>query len=242
MASDPTDEIKVRRRKLEEYVQDPNNANKGSERGRRITKTSLEQRGTGRSLLAASDDVFLAGNQTAKMAQEAGITDVIEIETDGKTLIVVKRIDLQSGDEAARLIGIEDNRSRDHSEWDAEQILADIDAGLDLDHLFRLDELDDLQADFDIDSAVDAVVDAAASGEGEGGERIKGRNPAKMIKPVLYADQLEVFERAIRATGIVNRGDALVAVCAYYLENRPPQTLPDVLPLGSMAMGTGEGK
>jgi hypothetical protein len=39
------------------------------------------------------------------------------------------------------------------------------------------------------------------------------------IKPVLYAEQVAVFERAIRATGEMNRGKALIEVCRYYLES-----------------------
>lgn len=39
----------------------------------------------------------------------------------------------------------------------------------------------------------------------------------KMIKPVLYAEQLETFELAILATGIANRGDALIHICEAYL-------------------------
>lgn len=211
-----SDDITTRRRKLAEYVQDPKNANKGSDRSRRITRTSLEERGAGRSLLAAADDVFLAGNQTAKLALEAGITEVIEIETEGDVLIVHKRRDLQSGDEAARLIALEDNRARDHSEWDAEVVLLEADAGLSLEHLFRMDELEDLRLDVDVDKEINAAVDDADA-DGESGSRLK-KDVRRAVKPVLYADQVAVFERALRATGIVNRGDALIAVCQAYLD------------------------
>lgn len=40
----------------------------------------------------------------------------------------------------------------------------------------------------------------------------------KQIKPVLYVDDLTVFEEAIRATGNINRGEAVVEVCRFYLE------------------------
>jgi hypothetical protein len=42
---------------------------------------------------------------------------------------------------------------------------------------------------------------------------------SKQIKPVLYADELADFELAIRATGQKNRGQALLKICRYYLEN-----------------------
>jgi len=41
----------------------------------------------------------------------------------------------------------------------------------------------------------------------------------KQIKPVLYIEQLEVFERALAKTGNVNRGEAIVAVCQAYLDD-----------------------
>lgn len=78
--------VKVRRRKITDYQPDPNNPNKGSDRGRAIIRESLEKRGAGRSLLASADDVFIAGNQTMQEALETGITDVIEVETDGTAM------------------------------------------------------------------------------------------------------------------------------------------------------------
>lgn len=42
----------------------------------------------------------------------------------------------------------------------------------------------------------------------------------KQIKPVLYAEDIAVFEDAIQATGLVNRGEALIAICKAYLEGK----------------------
>ena len=42
----------------------------------------------------------------------------------------------------------------------------------------------------------------------------------RVIKPVLYAADIVTFEAAILATGIVNRGEALIAICAAYLEGK----------------------
>jgi len=41
----------------------------------------------------------------------------------------------------------------------------------------------------------------------------------KQVRPVLYVDELAVFEDAISVTGITNRGQALLAVCHFYIEN-----------------------
>jgi hypothetical protein len=51
---------------------------------------------------------------------------------------------------------------------------------------------------------------------------VKGKrnlgNPRIQVKPVLYPDQVEIFERALKATKEQNRGNALMKVCRIYLE------------------------
>jgi hypothetical protein len=42
------------------------------------------------------------------------------------------------------------------------------------------------------------------------------------VRAVLWVDEIDVFERALRATGKVNRGDALIAVCRRYLGLEDP--------------------
>jgi len=53
--------------------------------------------------------------------------------------------------------------------------------------------------------------------QGDGARQLGDR--AAQIKPVLYADQVAVFERALRITGEINRGRALIQVCEFYLQN-----------------------
>lgn len=144
-------EIKVKRRKLAEYKTDPHNANKGTERGHYMLQTSIEQTGVGRSAVADKHDTFVAGNGTAEMLAEMGIEDVIEVETDGKTLVVVKRPDFDLTDSdpnnAARRYAYLDNRAGEvRLDWDAEQLLADMQGGFNFDELFKQDELDALLA------------------------------------------------------------------------------------------------
>lgn len=215
-----SDDIKVRKRKLSEYTKDPNNPNKGSERGRRIIRESLAQDGPGRSAVASADDVLLIGNQTAAVAEDMGITDVIEVEAPPNALVVVKRPDVQYGDEKARRLRVADNRAADFHAYDYGTLELDAMDGL-LDGLFRDDELLDLRLDLDVDAEVNAAVDGAEEG-GEGGSRLK-KDVRRAVKAVLYAPQVDVFERALRATGIVNRGEALIAICTAYLASHPTQ-------------------
>ena len=70
--------------------------------------------------------------------------DVRTIETDGTELVVVQRIDLDlaNGDTKARELAYADNRTSEFLEWDAERIAADLEAGVDLESMFRKDELE----------------------------------------------------------------------------------------------------
>lgn len=72
---------------------DPNNANKGTQRGRGLLEKSLRQYGAGRSVLADKNGMLIAGNKTAEVAQELVIPYRV-VETDGHELIVVQRNDL----------------------------------------------------------------------------------------------------------------------------------------------------
>jgi len=139
---------RVTRRKLSDYKPDPHNANKGTERGVYMLDRSIEEVGLARSIVAAADGTIPAGNKTLQAAADAGIEAVIEVETDGRALVVVKRTDWETADtEQARKYAYYDNRTAEVGlAWDAEQILADLDAGVDLSALFHDDELDTILA------------------------------------------------------------------------------------------------
>jgi len=138
-------DIRVRRRKLSEYKDDPRNANSGSDRGNQMIDDSLDQVGPGRSLVADANDYLPAGNKTKQAAERAGIVDVIEVETDGDAIIVHKRKDwdlLSDDDKRARLYAYFDNRTSQVSlNWDASQIAADVESGLDLGMMFDPGEM-----------------------------------------------------------------------------------------------------
>lgn len=125
---------------------DATNANKGTERGRYMVETSLRETGAGRSILLDADGRIIAGNKTFEAATDIGLPVRI-IETDGKELIAVQRVDLDLSDPTgtARKLAYYDNRaSQVGLEWDVEQVLSDINAGVDLSHMFHDDELDKL--------------------------------------------------------------------------------------------------
>jgi hypothetical protein len=53
--------------------------------------------------------------------------------------------------------------------------------------------------------------------DGERRERRLGE-PAAQIKAVLYAEEVAVFEEALRSTGKMNRAHALIQICRFYLD------------------------
>jgi hypothetical protein len=85
---------KVTNRKITEYHFDSQNINKGSEYGDSLLEKSIQEAGLGRSVLSDKNNILIAGNKTLQKAAELGFTKVVEIETDGKELVVVKRKDL----------------------------------------------------------------------------------------------------------------------------------------------------
>jgi hypothetical protein len=138
-------------KRLEDLTPDQSNANKGTARGRALLEDSLRRLGAGRSVVADRDGNVIGGNKTLDVAVELGL-GVKVVETTGHELVVVKRNDLSltdGDDKRARELAYLDNRVAELDlDWDAQQVLADITAGIDADAVgFREDELARLLAD-----------------------------------------------------------------------------------------------
>jgi DNA modification methylase len=121
---------------------DPRNANKGTERGEYMVEHSLRTYGAGRAPVADKNKVIIAGNKTVAKAMELGIPIEL-IESDGKTLYVIQRTDLDlDTDPAAMELGIVDNRSSEVGlSWDADVLTALQQDGADLSAFWYDDEL-----------------------------------------------------------------------------------------------------
>lgn len=209
---------KITRKKITDYQPDSQNANKGRMRGAGAIEDSFRRSGAGRSILVDKNGRVIAGNKSQQAAVDAGFEDAIEIETTGNTLIVVKRTDLDlERDEKARMLAYADNRTSELDlEWDAQQILDDLERGLPLDTLFRDYELEAIAAAAAAANIVETALNPGGTGDG-----IEGRinNTRLQIKPVLYSEDVADFEKAIRLTGIKERGAAVIAICRFYLES-----------------------
>lgn len=128
---------RIRRiRSIHDLRSDPQNGNRGTSRGRAALDQSLKAHGAGRSILVDKDGVAIAGNKTLEAAKAHDLPIQL-VPTDGKTLVVVQRTDLDLGDPAARALAIKDNRiAQIDLDWDP-QVLAHLRAdGLSLDGLW----------------------------------------------------------------------------------------------------------
>lgn len=125
---------------------DTRNANKGTQRGRGMVEASLREVGAGRSIVVDREGRVIAGNKTLEAAADIGL-QIEVIHTDGKRLVVVQRDDLDLSDDTgpARKLAYLDNRASETGlAWDAEQLLADMNAGVDFGGIFDQGELDGL--------------------------------------------------------------------------------------------------
>jgi DNA modification methylase len=114
---------------------DQHNANKGTKRGRELLEQSLKELGAGRSGLIDKDGNVIAGNKTLETAQKLGLKVRI-VKSDRDELVMVQREDLDLADptgEARRLAYLDNRVAELDLEWDAEQLAADAQAGMDFD-------------------------------------------------------------------------------------------------------------
>lgn len=162
-----------------------------------------------RTRAALAGDTLAAGNQSWREAKEAGITRAVEIETDGDVLIVHKRRDLAPGSERRQRLAYYDNRTQQVDlDFDPDVLLEEQHL---LEGLFYEDELDALRTLADAEAQVERALEGGTAGK-------LSTDRSKVVTVVLAVSDLATFERALAATGLHNRGAALLTLCEAYLE------------------------
>lgn len=96
---------------------DPRNVNRHDDRSHAAVGASLDKLGAGRSIVIDAEDTIIGGECTYQEAVKLGLPLRI-IESDGKTLIVVKRTDLKTNDPRRRALAIADNKTSTLSSLD----------------------------------------------------------------------------------------------------------------------------
>ena len=97
--------------KITDLKFDDKNFNKGTQHGKRLMEKSLSKFGAGRSILIDKNNRIIAGNKTTENFGELGLKDVQIVETDGKTLIAVKRNDIDLDTPEGREFALADNQT-----------------------------------------------------------------------------------------------------------------------------------
>lgn len=114
--------------KLSELTPDANNYNKGTEFGGALIEKSLRKLGAGRSILLDKNGKVIAGNKTLENAVSAGFgdDDLIVVQTTGKQIVAVQRMDLDLDSKMGKEMALADNATaKANIEWDTDTIASE---------------------------------------------------------------------------------------------------------------------
>lgn len=116
-------EENVKKSTIEELRYDSHNFNRHTEFGMQTLEKSLREFGFGRSIVVDKHNNIIGGNGMVETAGNIGMVNTKVIESDGKELIVVKRIDIDINTKQGREMALADNAtaSADLS-WDADEL------------------------------------------------------------------------------------------------------------------------
>lgn len=197
---------------MNEIKFDKKNYRKHDERNLNLIKKSLEECGTGRSIVIDNEGEIIAGNATYKQAKAANIPVKI-IETDGKELIALKRTDLSPKDEKRKKLALMDNSTSDKVEWDLDNLSAD----------FDLEDLEKYGLE-DIKSIAEATADfpELPEGDGSGFEQmtftLSNRQAELVKKAIVEAKKLDNYKYADQEENSNSNGNALACIVEEFLK------------------------
>lgn len=109
MPKTKTKEIKT----LKDLTPDPQNINKGTQRGLSALDHSVRKFGIGRGIVADKNGVIVGGNKTVERLADLGLTKIKVVHTTGDELVVNVRDDLDllsKKDRRARGLALADNQ------------------------------------------------------------------------------------------------------------------------------------
>ena len=110
--------LKVTETTIDKLVFDDCNFNEGTEFGDSMIERSLTKFGAGRSILLDKNNRIIAGNKTTEKFANIGLENVVIVDTDGNTLVAVRRNDIDLDTEQGREMAIADNAtSKTNLKW-----------------------------------------------------------------------------------------------------------------------------
>lgn len=137
---------KIEEKKLSDFRTQEENANAHTERGLQALGDAYSEVGYVAPMTAAANGEMLDGSARLEKAVEQFDDEVLVIRHDGSKPVIMIREDVKDGsDPKAKRISYSSNRIGEIDlAWDSSQVLADLDAGVDLGGLFSADELDEI--------------------------------------------------------------------------------------------------
>jgi len=139
---------------LTELLDDPENPNEGKVYGEKVLRSSINKTGLGRGVLVDKDDRLVAGNKARAAAVNEGFTKAIVIETDGNTMVVTKRRDMDLKDEdpdnIARMASYFDNQAAlEGISFDPDVLRANLNRGMSFEEIFQDWQITEILSDAD---------------------------------------------------------------------------------------------
>lgn len=174
--------------KISDLIPDNKNFNKHTEYGMHLLEESIGKFGFGRSIVVDKNNRVIGGNGVLETASNLYMEDCVIVPTDGKTLVVVKREDVDIDTRFGRELCLADNAtSKANLSWDEDMIL---DAMQELPDLnieswgIKMDEFsvspDDLGEDFELSN--------------------EDKSPYQKMTFTLSNKQVEAIQRALSFT------------------------------------------
>lgn len=110
--------------KISDLVPDNKNFNKHTEYGMRLLEESVGKFGFGRSIVVDKNNRVIGGNGVLETASNLSMENCLIVPTDGKTLVVVKREDIDIDTRFGRELCLADNAtSKANLSWDEDMIM-----------------------------------------------------------------------------------------------------------------------
>lgn len=191
---------------------DPDNVRRHPGRNLEAIEQSIRRFGAGRSVVVDGDGKVVAGEGALRAAVEAGVEEVVLVESDGRRMVAVVRPDLRGNE--ARAYALTDNRTTDLSAFDwnavAEQVVALEDSGVDLAPLgWEEYELEPLRSSVEgfVPGAADPGAFAAGDEEGGGNEEDGLELPDVVLGGLDPAEREELQQLVREAAGAWELGE-----------------------------------
>jgi hypothetical protein len=109
---------------ISDFKQQDAPMNKGCVYGKGILEHAIRKHGLTRSVVSDKNNVIFVGDKVFRLAKELGIKKVQVVETTGDTLVVVKRIDIESESVKGKEISLSDNlTTQENLEWNADNVI-----------------------------------------------------------------------------------------------------------------------